>query len=240
MEVPTSVTPVSTGTTVNAHEVGPPVVMHMSAPTSSQMGSGAGAHTLKRSMALSPNLDPPGGPLKCPRYRRGLIWSPTDSSFSPTARSSEYADPVPEPPQNLANDLAAQTVAEHPDLFQIVTPINVRRLEELLDGHPNPAFVLSVCHALRTGFWPWADTSDPTYPSINDNSMQTCIKTDAQRRFIHEQLDEEIRYKGSRTPSAVTYFQACIACLCTPFPNPILINCGLLWTILLVTFLSIP
>jgi len=89
--------------------------------------------------------------------------------------------------------IAAQTVAVHPDLFKIVTPINVRRFEELLDGHPNPSFVLSVCRALREGFWPWADTSDAAYPSINDNSMHTGTKTDSQQRFIHDQLDEEIR-----------------------------------------------
>jgi len=81
---------------------------------------------------------------------------------------------------------------DHPELFKIVTPINVDRFKELLCDHPNQPFVSSVCRALRCGFWPWADTSDTTYPLINDNSMHTAAKTDAQQRFIQDQLWEEI------------------------------------------------
>jgi len=132
--------------------------------------------------------------LKRPRHRRGLIWSPTDISFSPTARSSEYAEPVPVPPPHESADSdALRVVAARPDLFRIVTPINVDCFEELLQDHPNQPFVRSVCHALREGFWPWADTSDLSYPSISDNSMHTSSKTDEQIRFIHDQLHEEIR-----------------------------------------------
>lgn len=131
--------------------------------------------------------------LKRPRFRRGLIWSPIDASFSPTACSTEYADPVPTAPSYLANSDAAHTVAAHPELFKIVTPINVDRFQALLVNHPNQPFVLSVCRALREGFWPWADASDEDYPSINDNSMRTCSKTDRQQKFIDEQLEEEIR-----------------------------------------------
>jgi len=121
-----------------------------------------------------------------------MIWSPTDASFSPTARSSEYADPVPEPPASLLNDLSSCTLVDHPELFAIVTPINVDRFEELLSDHPNQPFVASVCRALRCGFWPWADMSDTAYPLINDNSMHTAAKTDVQERFIQDQLWEEI------------------------------------------------
>jgi hypothetical protein len=90
----------------------------------------------------------------------------------------EYAEPVPSPPLNEISDSdAARTIARRPDLFHIVTPINVDRFEELLVDHPNQPFVKSVCRALRHGFWPWADTSDESYPSINDNSSHTCSKT---------------------------------------------------------------
>jgi hypothetical protein len=134
------------------------------------------------------------GAIKRPRHRRGLIWSPTDATFSPTARSSEYADPVPSPPlsERICSDTAT-TIKERPDLFKIVTPINVDRFELLLEDHPNPAFVASVCRALREGFWPWADTSDESYPSTNDNSMLTSEKTDVQLQFIADQVEEEIR-----------------------------------------------
>ena len=132
--------------------------------------------------------------MKRPRHRRGLIWSPTDATFSPTARSTEYTLPVPEPPlhERVGSD-AAQTIAKHPELFKVVTPIDVDRFEQLLEDHPNPAFVSSVCRSLREGFWPWADTSDPSYPSINDNSMLTCTKSDEQLHFLDKQIGEEIR-----------------------------------------------
>ncbi|KAJ8582929.1 hypothetical protein M405DRAFT_749452 [Rhizopogon salebrosus TDB-379] len=132
--------------------------------------------------------------LKRPKHRRGLIWSPTDETFSPTARSSEYAPPVPRPPlhEQEGSD-ASRTIAERPELFRVVTPIDVDRFKHLLEDHPNPAFVSSVCRALREGFWPWADTSDPLYPSVNDNSMLTGARTDEQMQFLGAQIQEEIR-----------------------------------------------
>jgi hypothetical protein len=71
-------------------------------------------------------------------------------------------------------------------------PINIDQFEQLLQDHPNQPFICSVSHALCEGFWPWADTSNDLYPSINDNSMLTCSKTDEQVHFIHDQLHEEI------------------------------------------------
>jgi hypothetical protein len=59
--------------------------------------------------------------------------------------------------------------------------------------HPNQPFVKSVCQALHHSFWPWANTSDDSYPSINDNSLHTCSKTDDQLIFIEDQICEEIR-----------------------------------------------
>lgn len=110
----------------------------------------------------------------------------------PHQHSSEYADPVPVPPHEFADSNALCVVAAHPDLFYIVTPINVDRFEVLLQDHPNQPFVYLVRHALHEGFWPWADTSDLSYPSISDNSMKTSSKTDEQIHFIHDQLHEEI------------------------------------------------
>ncbi|KAG2738124.1 hypothetical protein P692DRAFT_201681446, partial [Suillus brevipes Sb2] len=101
--------------------------------------------------------------------------------------------PVPNFPEPLLDSDSARTVACRPDLFKIVTPINVDRFQALLADHPNQMFVDSVCRALREGFWPWADVPDDSYPSINDNSMHTCKKSDIQLAFIEEQLQEEIR-----------------------------------------------
>lgn len=189
---PTNVIPVANGTAANAHVVHPHAAMHISAPLSKTDVS-VGANTLKRSISktLSPNQTE--SELKRPRYRRGLIWSPLDISFSPTARSTEYAEPVPNFPEPLLDSDSARTVARRPELFKIVTPINVDRFQALLADHPNQLFVDSVCRALREGFWPWADVPGDSYPSINDNSMHTCKKSDVQLAFIEEQLQEEIR-----------------------------------------------
>ncbi|KAG2047273.1 hypothetical protein BDR06DRAFT_862497, partial [Suillus hirtellus] len=96
---------------------------------------------------------------------------------------------VPSPPLSLTDTDVTHTVANHPELFCIVTPIKVDHFEELLSNHPNQPFVRSVCRALREGFWPWADPSDESYPSIYDNSMRTCSKSLEQERFIEDQLN---------------------------------------------------
>ncbi|KAG2067630.1 hypothetical protein BDR04DRAFT_1129544 [Suillus decipiens] len=62
-------------------------------------------------------------------------------------------------------------------------PIKVDRFEEFLVCHPNQHFVKSICQALYQGFWPWANTSDDMYPTINDNSHHTCAKNDEQLHF---------------------------------------------------------
>ncbi|KAG1735489.1 hypothetical protein EDD22DRAFT_787675, partial [Suillus occidentalis] len=101
--------------------------------------------------------------------------------------------PIPSPPPHGFSSDAAQTVAQRPDLFRITTPINVTCFEELLSNHHNQLFVKSVCQALCQGFWLWANTSDKSYPSINDNSAYTYAKTDEQEQFIMDQIQEEIR-----------------------------------------------
>ena len=62
-------------------------------------------------------------------------------------------------------------IHRHPELFKIVTPINVNRFETLLAMHLNQAFVKSVCRGLREGFWPWADTHLGKFPTTVDESL---------------------------------------------------------------------
>jgi hypothetical protein len=82
-------------------------------------------------------------------------------------------------------------VRNNPDLFQVVTPIRVDRLQQLLAGHPNRDLVDSVCHGFREGFWPWADTSLPGYPNTWDNSDRPIIEPTHQQ-FLRDQRDAEI------------------------------------------------
>jgi hypothetical protein len=120
------------------------------------------------------------------------VWKEDDDVPVPSATATEYADPLPSPPLNeLQNHIALSTIASRPDLFKIVTPINVDIFESYLATHPNPLFVRSVCRGLREGFWPWADTSDPELPTTWDNSKRP-LRDLAHQIFIEAQRDEEI------------------------------------------------
>ncbi|KAH7918235.1 hypothetical protein BV22DRAFT_1186828 [Leucogyrophana mollusca] len=86
---------------------------------------------------------------------------------------TETAEALLRPPSHEFNNLGAlHTIALHPDLFQVSTPINVDLFESLLSSHPNHPFVISVCRGLCEGFWPFADTNLGSYPVTWDNSDQ--------------------------------------------------------------------
>jgi len=93
-------------------------------------------------------------------------------------------------------------MAKHPDLFEVATPVNVDIFENLLQDHPNPAFVQSVCDGLRFGFWPWANTRKPDYPDTLD--LTPLSPVDAVRRaFFQTQLTHELhteRYSPTMGP----------------------------------------
>jgi hypothetical protein len=106
-----------------------------------------------------------------PHYVRRLVWKDGEDVQVPSATATEYADLVPSPPPNeLCDEPALGTIASRPDLFKIVTPINVDIFESYLSTHTNPSFVRSVCRGLCEGFWPWADMRDQSLPTTWDNS----------------------------------------------------------------------
>jgi hypothetical protein len=99
------------------------------------------------------------------------VWDDESTGHVFTASATETAEPLPEPPApSLNNADARATIAAHPELFKIVSPINVDVFESYLSDHPNQPFVVSVCRGLREGFWPWADLDVPNLPSTVDNS----------------------------------------------------------------------
>jgi hypothetical protein len=136
-----------------------------------------------------------------PKFLRHNLWT---ADNLPSARTvadwTETAAPLPSPPQSELDDpTVRKTIAENPHLFKIVTPINVDRFEQLLQDHPNPAFVSSVCRGLREGFWPWADTHKEGYPVTHDASLPP-PKDPREAAFLEDQRQEEIR-KGRFSPS---------------------------------------
>jgi hypothetical protein len=112
--------------------------------------------------------------------------------FSPTAAGTLTDEPLPRPPpEEFYNAAATATVDDNPDLFRIVTPINVDRFEKLLITHPNKPFVNSVCTSLREGFWPWASTQRDQYPVTWDFSNRP-PKDEREAIFLRAQRDAEI------------------------------------------------
>jgi hypothetical protein len=57
--------------------------------------------------------------------------------------------------------------------------------------HPNPLFAQSVCQGLREGFWPWASTTQPGYPSTNDKS-KPIPKEPMKANFLRNQRNDEL------------------------------------------------
>jgi len=130
------------------------------------------------------------------QYSPTLIWRKSDSPKVVSAYSTLAASPLPSPPKNeLKNKIARKTIAQNPDLFKITTPIKVDAFEKHLKDHPNQPFVKSVVRSLKNGFWPFANTSDPTFPTTYDGSRQrqsTTRKDSDKAKFIRQQRDEEV------------------------------------------------
>ncbi|KAG1767747.1 hypothetical protein EDD22DRAFT_967670 [Suillus occidentalis] len=160
-------------------------MQHISPSSSSgEKGSGAGKGGGKKSS----RFDPSG---RGPRFRRKMIWGEGAEILSGTALWTETAEPLPRPPlSEFENVPALATIAKHPDLFRVSTPVDIDRFESLLNHHPNQSFVRSVCAGLREGFWPWADTHYGTYPTTWDIPSPT-PKTTPERDFLHSQIHKE-------------------------------------------------
>ncbi|KAF8574503.1 hypothetical protein K439DRAFT_1624271 [Ramaria rubella] len=101
-----------------------------------------------------------------PKWARGFVWSENVASLTPSATSTETTKPLPPVP---ASDPVNQTINSCPDLFRIVTPIDVNKFEALLSPHPNRPLVDSVCLGLHEGFWPFA-AINPEHPLTNDST----------------------------------------------------------------------
>ncbi|CCM06786.1 uncharacterized protein FIBRA_09085 [Fibroporia radiculosa] len=105
--------------------------------------------------------------VRRPCYRRNWIWAEHDGyPRQMVAQASLSLPPIPEVPEEEKSDFQVTTTLDlYSHLFTVITPINVDRFESLLESHPNQPFVKSVCHALREGFWPWANTMCSRYPT---------------------------------------------------------------------------
>jgi hypothetical protein len=144
---------------------------------------------LKRTARPTPQTD---SFVKRPQYLRGMAWFIDKSSFSPTAKSSLYATPLPSPGDRDFSNTALSSLNSHPDLFAVITPINIDIFCELLQDHLNRLFIDSILRGLSEGFWPCADTAMDGYPLTWDNSFRP-LKNEEYQAFVQQQVDEEVR-----------------------------------------------
>ena len=135
-----------------------------------------------------------------PKYLRYNLW-PLDSDPKLTAAAwTETAIPLKRPSlSEFNNSEACRTIADHPDLFKIITPINVSKLRSLTAAHPNRLFVESVLEGLSNGFWPWANTSLEGYPVTHDESRPLRLSPEKEE-FLLNQIQHE-RDLGRISPS---------------------------------------
>ena len=119
------------------------------------------------------------------------MWTDLDLGISRVVLWTESAAPLPQVPlDEFHNVEALDTISSNPDLFKIVTPINIPRFKELLVNHPHQLLVNSVVHGLTFGFWPSAHTFYGTYPTTLDNSGPP-PKTTVQSDFLRNQIQSE-------------------------------------------------
>ena len=157
----------------------------MSAPS-------AGSLTKNQNVVLAP--ESMARPYHDPKHCRNLLWDHdtiSEVSLSPAVRDTFFAPSIPQPSVAESSAVAVCTMLlSHPFLFKVVTPIKVDRFEALLSAHPNQPFVRSVCHALRNGFWPWAETVHEDYPTTSDHPNRP-PQSNQHLTFIAKQFQEE-------------------------------------------------
>ena len=109
-----------------------------------------------------------------PRYLHHNVWDPNSEFSCTTADWTETGQPLPQLLfEELQNKVVAKTICKNPDLFKIVTSINIDIFESYLLDHPNQPFVRSICQGLREGFWLWVDRLKEGYPATHDESQPT-------------------------------------------------------------------
>lgn len=108
-----------------------------------------------------------------PRLRRLFHFPVIDPPSTPAIDSLISQPPFHRPPPHiLADPLLRATIDNHPDLFRVVSPINVERFSTLLTHHPNRPLVNSVIMGLTHGFWPMSDgLSQPPNYDFNQESL---------------------------------------------------------------------
>ncbi|KAI0689521.1 hypothetical protein C8T65DRAFT_588561 [Cerioporus squamosus] len=163
----------------------------VSASTATSVASATQKATSNPTVPVPVDLTPED--VARPRFLRGLVWSDHDAFPNSFGYLSLTHPPLPDVPVSVREDPVVNvTLRARPDLFKIVTPVNVDVFAGLLVDHPNQPFVQSVLKGLREGFWPFADAKPTEYPDTWDDTRDPPAD-EAARSFLRSQRDEELR-----------------------------------------------
>ena len=141
--------PAISGTAATALSPNPSASIHIAATGGDVEGLIDGVNVPKQAPKLDNERIAQGQ-----RFRHQLVWGREEAVISRTALWTETAAPMPSPPlEEFHNRDVSATISNNPDLFKVVSPIDVDHFLSLLVNHPNQPFVDSVCLGLREGFW---------------------------------------------------------------------------------------
>ncbi|KAF9031320.1 hypothetical protein BJ165DRAFT_1358366 [Panaeolus papilionaceus] len=122
------------------------------------------------------------------RFKRYNDWG--EVSPLVTANWSISASPLPSCHSSFfSNPAASNTIASHPSLFKIVSPVKLPAFLDYVADHPNPSFIHSVSKMFTDGAFPHAILPDH-YPEICDMSSPPPADPD-QAAFLISQRDLE-------------------------------------------------
>ncbi len=160
--------------------------------------------------------------VRNPKYRQGFVWDAEVEASTPSVMSTLYHKPLPDVPmEDYSYTIVSNMIDRNPHLFDIITPIRVDVLEELLMSHPNHNFVGSVLCGFREGFWPSASAEWLVCkPEGYDNHWSNEDFSEDSLAFMRAQRDVEIALKRYSESFGSTLLPGMVSQPCFLVPKP--------------------
>ncbi|KAF8983038.1 hypothetical protein BDQ17DRAFT_1261746, partial [Cyathus striatus] len=119
-------------------------------------------------------------------------FSSSSFSLTPVLAYTYHAPPLPRPPSEVSNHpFIHSLIRKHPDIFKIVTPLQVEWFEHYLTSHANRPLVESFCQGLHEGFWPFATHWSDFLLTHNESKNHPSLSSEALA-FLYAQRDQEM------------------------------------------------
>jgi len=127
---------------------------------------------------------------------------PFESIRYPCVERAQSELPLMDAPSDVFSTHVWKTsIAPNPDIFRIVTSVNIDTLRDCLQSFPNQSYAASWFKALKEGLWPWADNfeGDVEAGKVYPNSQTL----DTKRKFIMGVMQKELSHDHWRGPLKV-------------------------------------